>query len=161
MIRRTPEEHRDLVRLLGLKRHEQPPPGYFETFSAQVLAQIKATERRASRPWWQGVRLAFQAKPVLASAYCLLAVSLPLLVWSMLQLSAEPYKEEAPLPPGVWPQLSTRAAADLSDPVIPNRFSGTLNPLFSDGIVGDGNGVPPHFLLDGTGLKLQPVNASY
>lgn len=71
-----------LRRLLALKRHEVPPPGYFENFSGQVIAQIRAGQRRlsgsrtAELPWLLRLVAAFESKPVFsggfASALCAL-----------------------------------------------------------------------------------------
>jgi hypothetical protein len=69
----------ELRRLLALKRHEQPPPGYFHDFSRQVIARIDAEEALASQSWfqrtvgrsswlwssWKG----FEAKPLVAGAF--------------------------------------------------------------------------------------------
>ena len=68
-----------LRRLLALKRHETPPPGYFNNFSSQVLQRIRAGQadtsanlRRsclAMRLGWQNCCNAFDAKPVFAGAF--------------------------------------------------------------------------------------------
>ena len=78
----------DLKRLLKLKRHEVPPPGYFHNFSGNVIAQIKAGGSRESvgmmeslqerLPWlFNFVRL-FETKPGvvggLATSLCVLMV---------------------------------------------------------------------------------------
>jgi hypothetical protein len=81
------EDFEQLRRLLALKRHEQPPPGYFNSFSQQVLARIRAGELGAdTAPWerWltsplQRLWLTFETKPVLAgvfgAAVCALLIS--------------------------------------------------------------------------------------
>jgi hypothetical protein len=75
-----------LRRLLALKRHEIPPPGYFNRFSGQVMARIRAGESPAqeegagrlfAEPSWLFKFLQlFEAKPAFvgafASSLCLL-----------------------------------------------------------------------------------------
>jgi hypothetical protein len=73
-----------LRRLLALKRHETPPPGYFENFSGEVMARIRAgdagqTESASGQlPWLFRLLTAFEAKPAFAGAFasalCLLLV---------------------------------------------------------------------------------------
>jgi hypothetical protein len=72
------ENFEPLRRLLALKRHEQPPPGYFNDFSRQVILRIKAGERGeqanlierllAEAPWIQRLWQALEARPILAGA---------------------------------------------------------------------------------------------
>ena len=74
-----PENFESLRRLLAIKRHEQPPPGYFHDFSRQVIVRIQAGEGQASesflarilRPvsWAQSVWSDFEGKPILAGAF--------------------------------------------------------------------------------------------
>ena len=83
------ENFTNLRRLLALKRHEQPPPGYFNSFSRQVMDRIVSGQHLeedslAERmlweaPWLQRLLSAFQTKPLLAGAFgvavCALLVS--------------------------------------------------------------------------------------
>ncbi|HEX3857312.1 MAG TPA: hypothetical protein VHY30_08460 [Verrucomicrobiae bacterium] len=61
-----------LRRLLELKRHETPPPGYFNRFSGQVIARIRAGEARKSSSktsWFVKFLQAFEFKPAFAGAF--------------------------------------------------------------------------------------------
>jgi len=70
-----PDDFQDLRRLLRLKRHEQPPPGYFEGFSSKVIAEIKAARMVHESSWWERFFIGFDAKPALVCAYSLVVCS--------------------------------------------------------------------------------------
>jgi hypothetical protein len=65
--------------LLTLKRHETPPPGYFDRFSGQVMQRIRSGEAQPSAslmdelfgqaPWLARVLQAFSVKPVFAGGF--------------------------------------------------------------------------------------------
>jgi hypothetical protein len=67
-------ENFDSIRqLLALKRHEVPPPGYFDRFSRDVMARIKVGETGgavgADFSWFQRLLSMFDVKPVFAGAF--------------------------------------------------------------------------------------------
>ena len=79
-----------LHKLLALKKHEIPPPGYFNNFSSQVVSRIRLGETAkksegllgslfSEAPWMLKVIRIFEAKPayagVFASLLCLLLVA--------------------------------------------------------------------------------------
>jgi hypothetical protein len=74
-----PDDFEQLRRLLALKRHEQPPPGYFHGFSRQVIVRIQAGDLGASAQasvwslsggsFLQRIWATFDARPVLAGAF--------------------------------------------------------------------------------------------
>lgn len=78
----TPEnEFTELRRLLALKRHEQPPPRYFQDFSANVITALR-TEGRSRRrlelneevpAWILRLQEWLQARPAFASAFGVVA----------------------------------------------------------------------------------------
>ena len=81
-----PENFDALRRLLALKRHEQPPPGFFESFSHRVLARLETGDRGqeagsfgsvfAEAPWLQRLYSALTNNPTLAGAFGLIVCSL-------------------------------------------------------------------------------------
>jgi len=85
----NPEDNFDgLQRALKLKRHELPPPGYFNNFSAQVISRIRENDvhDQAKRfdaasweaPWVTRLLGIFEARPiyagVLGAAACALMI---------------------------------------------------------------------------------------
>lgn len=74
-----------LQRLMKLKRHEIPPPGYFNDFSSQVIRRIKLGGKEdeevlerlfVEAPWIQRLFGAFQTKPAVAWSFGLVACAL-------------------------------------------------------------------------------------
>jgi len=155
-----------LRRLLVLKRHEMPPPGYFENFSSQVTARIRAGEGRASEhqgiklPWFFRLLSAFEAKPAFAGAFasalCLLlvfgifvaerpdSVTQPLLAQSQLDSS------------GVVSPLSSVSSSgfDAAPAVQPGFFSST-NPVPNTQLASSQLG---GMFFGQTGPMVQPVS---
>src|SRR5688572_7697175 len=69
----SPSDNSDAVqKILRLKRHEQPPPGYFNQFSGRVIARIERGE--ACTSWWE--RFGFDMRPALAAATGVFACAL-------------------------------------------------------------------------------------
>jgi hypothetical protein len=132
------DNFRELRRLLALKRYEQPPPGYFNNFSRQVMARIEAGERGSGPAWSEGwvsssswlARLwnSFGAKPILAGAFGVAVCSVLIsgVAYSdrgdagNLPAVSTPTREQAGLSP-----MGTVVAGGLSQPVSTPGFSGT------------------------------------
>src|SRR5690348_6171785 len=59
--------------LLALKRHEVPPPGYFDRLPRDIMARIKAgdtgNELGADLSWFRRLLNVFDVKPVFAGAF--------------------------------------------------------------------------------------------
>lgn len=71
----SPGHSERLRRLLALKRHEVPPPRFFEDLPQQIRARIERENRR--RPslgsWWRRLSLEWDLKPALAGAVLIAA----------------------------------------------------------------------------------------
>jgi hypothetical protein len=150
-----------LRRLLALKRHETPPPGYFANFSAAVTARIRAGDARRTAsvpdrladelPWLFRLMSAFEAKPAFAGAFAS-ALCLLLLVGIV-------YAER---PSDVEPQPILQATLDTSplavatpvnlssQPAEQTVFLSSTNPVF--------NSQPAGAWFASQGPTVQPVN---
>ena len=72
-MNQEPENFEPLQRLLKLKRHEVPPPGYFNRFSGEVMSQIRDGNHADTAPtaltWLQNLWSSLERKPALAGAF--------------------------------------------------------------------------------------------
>jgi hypothetical protein len=74
------ENFGQLRKLLALKRHEQPPPGYFNGFSGKVIARIEsAAQADDGLAWARWLWSLMESKPMLTGAFgaavCALVIS--------------------------------------------------------------------------------------
>ena len=145
----------DLKRLLKLKQHEVPPPGYFNNFSGEVVARIRSGEAGGSErlvdqlqlqvPWLMGLLRIFEAKPGVVGGF---ATSLCLLLLIGVVMAERPDSappgdlvssatapESAVALAAVMPAADNSGIAISTNPVISLQPVATLfgqqqNPLF-------------------------------
>jgi len=89
-----PEEFSELRRLLALKRAEQPPPGYYNTFAGKVIARIEAEGLAAPKPWWVRWWSPAAWSPGLSGANTAIVAGLALLGGSAVFFQSRPARME-------------------------------------------------------------------
>ncbi len=114
----SPQEFEKLRQLLALKRHENPPPGYFRDFSSYVLNQLERDDARASESWFLRLVALFQARPAISWSFCM-ATGL-VLVAATTVFEGNPGGPAAAMP-SVEPTF-----ASMPDPVVPASGAGVV-----------------------------------
>jgi hypothetical protein len=137
------DDFQQLRRLLVLKRYEQPPPGYFNRFSGNVIARIRAGEHRletnsvedwfAQVPWLRRFWSMLDTKPVFAGAFGLGVCAL--LLAGLVYSSMDSHPTIAPVTAGIHRAPSSQAVA-VSTPATPNV-------AFENGTTGGVVALPP------------------
>ena len=152
-----------LRRLLALKRHEVPPPGYFEGFSGEVRARLRSGEgsRAVSfsermgedLPWLLRLVSAFEAKPAFAGAF---ASALCLLLLAGIFYAEQPDVALQPLLPavsGTGPLAMAPSASSL--PASQPDFYSTTNPVLNTQFA---SSQLPGTFFGSAGPAVQPVS---
>jgi|APGre2960657468_1045069.scaffolds.fasta_scaffold34196_3 hypothetical protein len=88
----NPDEFESLKKLLALKRHEEPPPGYFDRLPGEVRARI-AHAQASPEPWWRRWLATWDLSPALATSYAVVAVTL---VVGGIWMAKQPVAEGGP-----------------------------------------------------------------
>jgi hypothetical protein len=142
-MKSSPETHEQIRKLLAFKRYEQPPPGYFSSFSAKVIARIEAESFARKKPWWQQWFAEMAEQPLLASTYGMLFAGLVVVAIGLAQSS-----ENADLTiPNVLPYYG------LTEAAVPREFPFRL--------MNDSNVVPSNSLSPAPlpfGVPMIPVD---
>ena len=81
----SPDDFQDLRRLLALKRHEQPPPGYFNYLPDKIQLRVERDDLSEHSTWWEWLVRKLDAQPVLAGAYAFAISGLMLLGFKVSQ----------------------------------------------------------------------------
>jgi hypothetical protein len=119
-----------LRRLLSLKRHETPPPGYFNNFSREVIARIRAGETGAeagwsgrlfaSMPWPLQWIQSLETKPVFAGGFATALCAL--LLFGAVMAERPDFVAQGilqPAPQEVAPLVASATPATMVQPVNP------------------------------------------
>jgi hypothetical protein len=132
-----PDNFKQLRRLLALKRHEQPPPGYFNTFASQVVARIEKGEQVTEDfnlsfgrvPWLRWLWITFEAKPAFAgvfgAAICAVVISGIMFAEQMEPVS----KPISPVASEMAPPLETSALVAMNHVLNAPQFGSSTNPV--------------------------------
>jgi hypothetical protein len=142
------EQFQQLRRLLALKRHEQPPPGYFDSFSREVIVRIRVAQSARSSsifeslsweaPWVQQLLGSLQHRPILAGGFGFAVCALLLggLAFSG-NSDLSPDLSGSPIATAVAPQLQFHGG--LSAAPIPYRPAAPAEPAADVVAVGQPN----------------------
>jgi hypothetical protein len=139
----TPDDFDDLKRLLKLKQHEVPPPGYFNRLAGDVVSRIQAGESGGRRSLLERIdtqwpRLAallriFEAKPGLigglATSLCVLLLAAVALVDRADQATDSPLAA-LPTAQGVSAGQDLASAVQLA-PADDSGITVSTNPVSS------------------------------
>jgi hypothetical protein len=145
-MNREAQNFDQLRRLLRLKRYEQPPPRYFNEFSIQVVARLRAGQGSGlADGWLQRLWSALELRPVVPAAF-------GAAICGLLVVGAV-YTEEADMPQGFNPTSGENGAGPIVATTAPVPLSHAPDYTLTSFST---NPVPAGSLFDQIPLGLQP-----
>ena len=146
----APEEFDQLRRLLALKRHEQPPPGYFNMLPRRVIARLEAAQSVGPVSWFEKWVQVLQLRPRLAGGFGVGVFGLllaGLVVFQKLDQTPMAIGPAANEPRAMIPAANDDVAFNQipTGDVLQSSINPVLNPQL------------PSALFDGFRLNVRPV----
>ena len=91
MAQYSDDTHRQVVRLLSLKKYEVPPPGFFADLPRRVTLALAtgASPRDVPMHWWERVWSILREEPLMAGSYAALCVGAALFGVSVYQMALD------------------------------------------------------------------------
>lgn len=106
----APQDFSRLQKLLALKRHEPPPPGYFDRLPGQITARIKAEAAAPAESWWQQFLVGLRTKPAWALSFSVLVLG----ALAIGVLTAQRLPTDNGGAPSADPTVATTVGADAN-----------------------------------------------
>jgi len=127
-----PQNFDQLCKLLALKRHEVPPPRYFNDFSGSVIARLHQPLPE-ELSWWQRLGLDFDLRPALMCGVGVLVCGMLSfgLIGAMQIADAENSGDSLASSPMGTPVMAAAAPADFNaasiSPLLARQSSSPFN----------------------------------
>ena len=121
-----PQARPAVEKIIALKRHEQPPPGYFRLLPERIIHRIEQGEGQSS--FWETWSAAFGIRPVLAYALGLTVCgALTAGIWYAPKMDPS---AGAATSGGRWAMESFKTAS-ADAPPSGERWLGSTNPIMT------------------------------
>ena len=139
----APEEFEKLRKLLKLKRHEQPPPGYFNNFSTKVTNRIEAHNEPQGRmwneaPWLKKFLVMMETNPMVAGVFGISACGLLIsgIAWSQYRPPVDYSADGSSVTLAVADAGPAASGPDWNKSSSTDAIAPSTNPMFSTNVPG-------------------------
>jgi hypothetical protein len=128
-----PSDFEVLRKLMALKRHEQPPPGFFDRLPDNIIARLERGDGQLA--FWEKFLAAFTFRPALAYGFALAAFSA--LTFSVIN-SVKTHPQESAQNPlnNRWrigaPEEASASQFNSSEPLHVANWMGNIYPSNAD-----------------------------